>query len=81
MWAILLRSPERDTIRAAITMELTRWLPYFGALPTMLLFPPVVSFLILGTATILSIFKPWHRTPWSREPGPELIKNAGAQLE
>jgi uncharacterized membrane protein len=38
-----------------------------GALPTMLLFPPVVSFLMLGTAAILSVFKPWQRTPWSRE--------------
>ena len=40
-----------------------------GTLPTMLLFPPVVSFLMLGVAAILSIFKPWHRTPWSRETG------------
>jgi hypothetical protein len=38
-----------------------------GALPTMLLFPPVVSFLMLGVAAVLSIFKPWHQTPWSRE--------------
>jgi hypothetical protein len=42
-----------------------------GTLPTMLLFPPVVSFLMLGAAAILSIFKPWRRTPWSRESGPE----------
>jgi hypothetical protein len=38
-----------------------------GPLPTMLMFPPIVSFLMLATATILSIFKPWRRTPWSRE--------------
>ncbi len=44
-----------------------------GTLPTMLLFPPVVSFLMLGAAAILSIFKPWRRTPWSRESGPEPI--------
>jgi hypothetical protein len=37
-----------------------------GDLPTGLLFPPVVSFLMLGTATVLSIFKPWGRTPWHR---------------
>jgi hypothetical protein len=36
-----------------------------GALPTMLLFPPVVSFLMLGVAAILSIYKPWSRTPWA----------------
>lgn len=38
-----------------------------GPLPTMLMFPPIVSFLMLGAATILSIFKPWGRTPWSRD--------------
>jgi hypothetical protein len=38
-----------------------------GELPTMLMFPPIVSFLMLGTATVLSIFKPWRRTPWSRD--------------
>jgi hypothetical protein len=38
-----------------------------GALPTMLFFPPIVSFLMLGIATVLSIFKPWRTTPWSRE--------------
>lgn len=37
-----------------------------GDLPTQMLFPPVVSFLMLGIATILSIYKPWRRTPWSR---------------
>ena len=31
-----------------------------------LLFPPVVSFLLLGIATLLSIFKPRGLTPWSR---------------
>jgi hypothetical protein len=36
-----------------------------GALPTMLLFPPIVSFLMLGVAAILSIYKPWSRTPWA----------------
>jgi hypothetical protein len=38
-----------------------------GPLPTQLMFPPVVSFLMLCVATVLSIFKPWRRTPWSRE--------------
>jgi hypothetical protein len=45
-----------------------------GALPTQLMFPPIVSFLMLGVAAILSIFKPWRRTPWSREPGSVLMK-------
>ncbi len=37
-----------------------------GDLPTQLMFPPVVSFLMLGTATVLSVYKPWRRTPWSQ---------------
>ncbi len=50
-------------------------------LPTMLLFPPVVSFLMLGTAALLSIFKPWARTPWSREARPQRARrDAGAAL-
>jgi len=38
-----------------------------GALPTQLMFPPIVSFLMLGVAAVLSIFKPWNHTPWQRE--------------
>lgn len=38
-----------------------------GPLPTVLLFPPIVSFLLLGTATVLSLAKPWPRTCWGRE--------------
>ena len=38
-----------------------------GDAPTQLMYPPIVSFLMLGTATILSIYKPWRRTPWSQE--------------
>jgi hypothetical protein len=37
-----------------------------GSAPTQMLFPPVVSFAMLATATILSVFKPWRRTPWSK---------------
>jgi hypothetical protein len=44
-----------DTVRTSL-----------GDLPTQLMYPPVVSFLMLATATILSIYKPWRRTPWSR---------------
>lgn len=39
-----------------------------GELPTTLLFPPVVSFLMLATAVILSVFKPWGLTPWTPDP-------------
>jgi hypothetical protein len=52
-----------DTARASL-----------GVLPTMLLFPPIVSFLMLGVAVILSIFKPWQRTPWSSERGHETMQ-------
>ena len=37
-----------------------------GALTVQLMFPPAVSFGMLGAATILSIFKPRGLTPWSR---------------
>lgn len=52
-----------DSVRASL-----------GELPTMLLFPPSVSLLMLSVAAILSIFKPWQRTPWAMkaaegEPG------------
>ncbi|MDQ2654146.1 MAG: hypothetical protein M3Z20_14025 [Chloroflexota bacterium] len=39
-----------------------------GALPNTLLFPPVVSFLMLAAAVILSVFKPWGLTPWTPDP-------------
>jgi hypothetical protein len=35
-----------------------------------LLFPPVVSFMALGVAMVLSIWKPWDRTPWARHRRP-----------
>lgn len=36
-----------------------------GSAPTELMYPAVVSFTMLGIATVLSIFKPWGRTRWS----------------
>jgi hypothetical protein len=45
-----------------------------GALPATLLFPPVVSFLMLATAVILSVFKPWGLTPWT--PDPKSVRRA-----
>jgi hypothetical protein len=35
-----------------------------------LLFPPLVSFAALGSALVLSIWKPWGRTPWARHRRP-----------
>jgi uncharacterized membrane protein len=36
-----------------------------GSATTQLMYPPIVSFTMLGIAEILSIFKPWGRTPWT----------------
>jgi hypothetical protein len=36
-----------------------------GSAPETMMFPPVVSFLMLATAAILSVYKPWRQTPWS----------------
>jgi hypothetical protein len=36
-----------------------------GPLTIQLMFPPIVSFILLGVATVLSIFKPRGLTPWS----------------
>lgn len=35
-----------------------------GSLPTDLMYPPIVSFLMLGVAAMLAVFKPWQFTPW-----------------
>jgi hypothetical protein len=37
-----------------------------GDLGVQLMFPPAVSFSLLGVATVLSIFKPKGPTPWTR---------------
>lgn len=55
------------TVLADTTMSADALRASLGSLPNTLMFPPIVSFLMLGTAAILSIFKPWGRTPWSRE--------------
>lgn len=36
-----------------------------GSAPTQMLFPPVVSFAMLGVAAVLAVYKPWGRTPWT----------------
>lgn len=40
-----------------------------GSAPDQMMFPPVVSFLMLATAAILSVYKPWRQTPWSAPRG------------
>lgn len=49
---------------AALSAEAVR--DSLGAAPTDMFFPPVVSFLMLGIAAVLSVSKPWRRTPWGR---------------
>lgn len=45
-----------------------------GSIPDTLMYPPIVSFSMLGVAAILSVFKPWKFTPWSKTKAKE-IKN------
>jgi len=47
----------------------TLGLDALGQLRTDLLFPPVVSIAALTVATLLSIYKPWGRTPRGRRQG------------
>jgi hypothetical protein len=47
-------STTADAVRASL-----------GRLTVQLMFPPAVSFGLLGVATVLSIFKPKRLTPWS----------------
>jgi hypothetical protein len=58
-------------VLSATTMSAEAVRDSLGTLPTMLLVPPIVSFLMLGVAVILSIFKPWQRTSGSRASGLE----------
>jgi len=51
-------SPDATTTADAVRASL-------GDAPTQLMYPPIVSFLMLGIAAVLSVFKPWSRTPWS----------------
>lgn len=40
-----------------------------GSATDQMLYPPIVSFLMLGSAAVLSIFKPWRQTPWTSTGG------------
>ncbi len=57
--ALLIADPSAVVVRASL-----------GSAPSQLMFPPVVSFLTLGFASVLAVFKPWGRTSWSGEPRP-----------
>lgn len=61
-----LSTESADAVRASL-----------GTLMTDLMFPPIVSFLMLGAATIISVFKPWSQTPWSRKAGTERKRRGG----
>lgn len=51
-----------------------------GSAREQLMYPPIVSFLLLGFAVILSIFKPWKRTPWADGRGSRSVTSAAARL-
>jgi hypothetical protein len=45
-----------------------------GDAPSSLMFPPIVSFTMLAISAILSVFKPWKRTPWSPSSETERVQ-------
>ena len=55
-----------DEVRAAV-----------GSSGRDLLPPPIVSFVALGFALVLSIWKPWGRTPWSPPPAEPAVRGRG----
>ena len=55
-----------DLNSADATMSADAVRDSLGSAPSQMMFPPIVSFLMLGTAAVLSIYKPWRRTPWTR---------------
>jgi hypothetical protein len=65
-----------DLTDADATMRASAVRDSLGSAPEQMLYPPVVSFLMLATAAVLSVYKPWRQTPWSassrpaREPAP-----------
>ena len=55
-----------DEVRAAV-----------GSRGSDLLPPPIVSFVALGVSLLLSIWKPWGRTPWARPPAGQALLERG----
>ena len=64
---------ELDRADATLTAAAVR--DNLGSAPDQMMFPPVVSFLMLATAAILSVYKPWSQTPWSASG--RLVRPAG----
>jgi hypothetical protein len=54
-----------DLTNADTTMSASAVRDGLGSAPEQMLYPPVVSFLMLATAAVLSVYKPWRQTPWS----------------
>ncbi|HYH12582.1 MAG TPA: hypothetical protein VD789_09540 [Thermomicrobiales bacterium] len=54
---------ELDAADARMSADAVR--DSLGSVTDQMLYPPIVSFLMLGTAAVLSIFKPWRQTPWT----------------
>jgi hypothetical protein len=42
-----------------------------------LVFPPVVSFTLLGVSLVLSVWKPGGRTPWARRAAEPAVTRVG----
>lgn len=51
-----------------------------GSAPSQMMYPPVVSFLMLATAAILSVYKPWRQTPWSARRARQHDRNERGSL-
>ena len=58
--------PGALSIPTELTGTATQVRDAVGSAGTDLIYPPVVSFLALGFALVLSIWKPWGRTRWGR---------------
>jgi hypothetical protein len=54
---------ELDDADAAMSAAAVR--DSLGSATDQRMYPPIVSFLMLATAAILSVYKPWRQTPWS----------------
>ncbi len=52
-----------ESADATLTADAVR--DSLGSATDQMLYPPIVSFLMLATAAILSVYKPWKQTPWS----------------
>jgi hypothetical protein len=70
----LLLVPGALSIPLDLTGEAAEIRDAVGAAARDLLFPPVVSFSALAVALMLSIWKPWGRTPWTQRRHDEVSR-------